>query len=39
MLSQGNEIGGGTPAEFADLIKTESVKWSAVIKAAHIKPE
>lgn len=39
MLSQGNEIGGGTPAEFADLIKTESVKWSAVVKAAHIKPE
>ena len=39
MLAQGNEIGGGTPAEFADLIKTESVKWSAVVKAAHIKPE
>jgi len=39
MLAQGNEIGGGTPAEFADLIKAESVKWSAVVKTAHIKPE
>lgn len=39
MLSQGNEIGGGTPAEFAALIQTESVKWSAAVKAANIKPE
>jgi tripartite-type tricarboxylate transporter receptor subunit TctC len=39
MLAQGNEIGGGTPAEFAELIKAESIKWSAVVKAAHIKPE
>ena len=39
MLSQGNEIGGGNPAEFAVLIKAESTKWSAVVKAANIKPE
>jgi len=39
MLSQGNEIGGGSPAEFAALIKSESAKWSAVVKAANIKPE
>jgi tripartite-type tricarboxylate transporter receptor subunit TctC len=39
MLSQGNEIGGGTPAEFAALIKSESAKWSNVVKAANIKPE
>jgi len=39
MLSQGNEIGGGTPADFAALIKSESTKWSAVVKAANIKPE
>ena len=39
MLSQGNEIGGGTPADFAALIKAESSKWSAVVKAANIKPE
>jgi tripartite-type tricarboxylate transporter receptor subunit TctC len=39
MLAQGNEIGGGTPADFIELIKAESVKWSAVVKAAHMKPE
>ena len=39
MLSQGNEIGGGTPADFAALIKAEAAKWSAVVKTANIKPE
>jgi len=39
MLSQGNEIGGGSPAEFAALIKSEAAKWSAVVKIANIKPE
>ena len=39
MLSQGNEIGGGSPAEFAALIKSESTKWSSVVKTANIKPE
>ena len=39
MLSQGNEIGGGSPAEFAALIKAEAAKWSAVVKTANIKPE
>ena len=39
MLSQGNEIGGGSPAEFAALIKAEAAKWSAVVKSANIKPE
>jgi tripartite-type tricarboxylate transporter receptor subunit TctC len=39
MLSQGNEMGGGTPADFAALIKSESAKWSAVVKIANIKPE
>lgn len=39
MLSQGNEIGGGSPAEFAALIKSESAKWSAVVKSVNIKPE
>ncbi|OIM97347.1 ABC transporter substrate-binding protein [Polynucleobacter sp. QLW-P1DATA-2] len=39
MLSQGNEIGGGSPAEFSALIKSESAKWSAVVKTANIKPE
>ena len=39
MLSQGNEIGGGSTADFAALIKSESAKWSAVVKLANIKPE
>ncbi|CAM3719904.1 Bug family tripartite tricarboxylate transporter substrate binding protein [Polynucleobacter antarcticus] len=39
MLSQGNEIGGGTPADFAALIKSEATKWSGVVKAGNIKPE
>ena len=39
MLAQGNEIGGGSPAEFATLIKSEASKWSAVVKSANIKPE
>ena len=39
MLSQGNEIGGGTPADFAALVKSEAQKWSAVVKIANIKPE
>mgnify|MGYP003335205631 FL=1 len=39
MLSQGNEIGGGSPAEFAALIKSESAKWGVVVKTANIKPE
>jgi tripartite-type tricarboxylate transporter receptor subunit TctC len=39
MLSQGNEIGGGTPAEFAALIRSEAIKWGAVVRIAKIKPE
>jgi tripartite-type tricarboxylate transporter receptor subunit TctC len=39
MLSQGNEIGGGSPADFASLVKAESAKWSTVVKTANIKPE
>ena len=39
MLSQGNEIGGGTPADFAALIRSEAIKWGAVVRIAKIKPE
>lgn len=39
MLSQGNEIGGGTPADFAALVKAEAAKWGSVVKRADIKPE
>lgn len=39
IISQNNEVGGGTPEEFGALIKSESAKWSSVIKAAGIKAE
>jgi tripartite-type tricarboxylate transporter receptor subunit TctC len=39
LLSQGNELGGGTPEQFAALIKAETVKWTKVVKDAKIDPE
>jgi tripartite-type tricarboxylate transporter receptor subunit TctC len=39
LLSQGNELGGGTPEQFAALIKSETIKWSKVVKDAKIDPE
>ncbi|MDB5946258.1 MAG: Tripartite tricarboxylate transporter family receptor, partial [Ramlibacter sp.] len=39
ILSQGNEVGGGTPEQFAALIKTETPRWSKVVKDAKIDPE
>jgi len=39
MLEQGNEMGGGSPEEFAALIRSEAAKWSVVVKTANIKPE
>ena len=39
MLGQGNELGGGTPLQFAALINTESERWSKLVKANNIKPE
>lgn len=32
-------VGGGTPEKYAELIRSESVRWAKVIKAAGIKPE
>lgn len=39
MLAQGNEIGGGTPEQFAALIKAETPRWGKVVKDAKIDPE
>ena len=39
MLGQGNEIGGGTPEQFAALIKSEADRWGKLVKSANIKPE
>jgi tripartite-type tricarboxylate transporter receptor subunit TctC len=39
MLSQGNEIGGGTPEQFAALIRAEAPRWGKVVRDAKIDPE
>ena len=39
ITTQGNEVGGGTPEEFGTLIRSESQKWSNVVRLANIKPE
>lgn len=39
MTSQGNEVGGGTPEQFAALIKSEAQRWGKVVKDAKIEPE
>jgi len=37
ILSQGNELGGGTPEQFAALIKAEATRWGKVVKDARIE--
>lgn len=39
ITSQGNEVVGGTPEQFAALIKAEAPRWSKVVKDAKIDPE
>jgi tripartite-type tricarboxylate transporter receptor subunit TctC len=39
MTGQGNEIGGGTPEQFAALVRSESVRWGKLVQAANMKPE
>lgn len=39
ILSQGNEVGGGTPEQFAALIKAEAPRWAKVVHDAKIDPE
>ena len=39
MLEQGNEIAGGTPEQFAALIKVEAPRWGKVVRDAKIDPE
>ena len=39
ILSQGNEMGGGTPEQFAALIKAETPRWAKVVRDAKIDPE
>jgi tripartite-type tricarboxylate transporter receptor subunit TctC len=39
LAHEGAEPVGSTPAQFAKLLADEMRKWSAVVKAAHVKPE
>jgi tripartite-type tricarboxylate transporter receptor subunit TctC len=39
LLDQGNELGGGTPEQFAALIKVEGARWGKLVREAHIQPE
>ncbi len=39
ILATASEVGGGTPEEFQELIRSETAKWAEVVKAAKIQPE
>ena len=39
MLAQGNELGGGTPEQFAAHIKAEAERWGKVVKLAKISAD
>jgi len=39
MTVDGNEVVASTPEEFAAFLRTETVKWAKVAKAADIRPE
>jgi tripartite-type tricarboxylate transporter receptor subunit TctC len=36
ILSQGNELGGGSPEDFVALVKSEAPRWSKVVKDAKM---
>ena len=39
IVATASEVGGGTPEEFGELIRSETAKWAEVVKAAKIQPE
>ena len=39
MIAEGLEVVAGTPEEFAGYLRSETAKWTQVIKAAGIKPQ
>ncbi len=39
IVSQGNEVAGGTPQEFDAFIRAENAKWGKLVREANIKAE
>jgi tripartite-type tricarboxylate transporter receptor subunit TctC len=39
LAARGMDAGGGTPQELAATIRTESARWSEVVRKQNIKPE
>jgi tripartite-type tricarboxylate transporter receptor subunit TctC len=39
VVDTGSEVAADTPEEFAAFVRSESAKWSKVIREANIKPE
>jgi len=39
VIDTGSEVAADTPEEFAAFVRSESAKWSKVIREANIKPE
>ena len=39
LVGQGNQVGGGTPDEFAAMIRSETTKWARVVKEAKIQAD
>ena len=39
LANEGAEAAGGTPEEFAALLKTEVAQWAKVVRIAGLKPE
>ena len=39
IIATASEVGGGSPEEFGELIRSETAKWAEVVKAAKIQPE
>lgn len=37
VLGQGNELGGGSPEQFASLIRSEATRWGKVVRDARIE--
>jgi tripartite-type tricarboxylate transporter receptor subunit TctC len=39
IIAQGNQVGGGTPEEFGDLIQSEMTKWGKVVREAGVRAD